>query len=336
MSWSFKNDMPAARSSPAVGAIGNKLYVTMGYIYTTGLNTYASTYEWNRDSNTWTQKANSPQGLYGSAGGVIGDKFYFAGGASASNSVYNYLYEYNPATDTWTEKAGMPSNRCMMGNAVSIGTKLYIGGGTASATSYSGQTNFWEWDQATNSWSSKASMPLGLDSHSMVAVGTKVYVFGGRTGGSTMRSEVYEWDQGTNTWTQKASIPRQRHSGAAAVMDGKVYAIGGALSADKLDIYDPATNTWTSGPDLPETRSFCQGAGMEYSFYVPGGDGVGGVTENSLLEFMGNRPPDAPTGLSISSEQVRAGKQGATISWTHNDPDSDPQTQYRFRWRRVV
>lgn len=47
-----------------------------------------------------------------------------------------------------------------------------------------------------------------------------------------------------------------------------------------------------------------------------------------------NQLPTAPTSVQISGTP-RAGKQGATISWTHNDPDGDPQTKYKFRWRKV-
>lgn len=48
-----------------------------------------------------------------------------------------------------------------------------------------------------------------------------------------------------------------------------------------------------------------------------------------------NQPASTPTNVSATGS-ARAGKYGATISWTHNDPEGNAQTKYKFRWRPVV
>lgn len=46
-----------------------------------------------------------------------------------------------------------------------------------------------------------------------------------------------------------------------------------------------------------------------------------------------NQVPNAPTGISVAGAVAPGGNPVA--SWTHNDPDSNPQSKYQIRWRRV-
>lgn len=43
--------------------------------------------------------------------------------------------------------------------------------------------------------------------------------------------------------------------------------------------------------------------------------------------------PSVPTNLSDSAAPPG---QEADVSWTHNDPEGDPQDRYQLRWRSSV
>lgn len=50
------------------------------------------------------------------------------------------------------------------------------------------------------------------------------------------------------------------------------------------------------------------------------------------LVLYGNAFPTAPTNVAMGAVQDGV----LPISWTHNDPDGDPQAKYKFRWRKVI
>jgi N-acetylneuraminic acid mutarotase len=111
------------------------------------------------------------------------------------------------------------------------------------------------------SWTQAASSPLGRYEAAGVAVGGRLYVFGGYVNASiqgTKRSDVY--DPATNKWTRIADMPEQlTHCGQ--VVDGSsVWLIGGFVgdnpgpATQHVWRYDTLTNTWSAGPALPAAR----------------------------------------------------------------------------------
>jgi len=94
-----------------------------------------------------------------------------------------------------------------------------------------------------------------------LAVGGKLYVFGGFYNGktqATVKSDRY--DPKTDSWIPIASLPEKvTHAGQAS--DGrKIYLVGGFVgdhpgpSSNRFWIYDIALNVWRRGPNLPEAR----------------------------------------------------------------------------------
>lgn len=71
------------------------------------------------------------------------------------------------------------------------------------------------------------------------------------------------------------------------------------------------------------------GSGATYvssSLATSAGDGSITIVTNSL--------PNAPTNLSPAAITVALGSN-VPVSWTHNDPEGDPQAQYQLRWREA-
>src|SRR6185312_10661957 len=131
----------------------------------------------------WTSKnpMPTPRTEFGVA--TVNNKIYAIGGYSGS--VLRTVEEYDPATDTWTRKADMPTPRRQL-VVVSVNNKIYAIGGVNFSSDpnsliYSYSTE--EYNPATNTWISKASMPMG---------GTVNSVLGNRfIGGAVANGKIY-------------------------------------------------------------------------------------------------------------------------------------------------
>jgi len=167
------------------------------------------------------------------------------------------------AEDTWAAKAPMHQARAGLGVAVVNGKIYAIGGSTASGTyrpdAFAGGfvgTNE-EYDPATDTWTTKASMPTPRDYFAIVAYQNKIYCIGGavgytvdeRTGFySYITSGVNEvYDTLTDTWETRAPMPDDAMAIQAHVVNGKIYVMDWSLTY----VYDPENDSWTSKTSMP-------------------------------------------------------------------------------------
>jgi len=221
-SWAHKADFPGGvRYGAARFTIGTKVYIGLGY----NDSGYPARdlWEWDQVTGNWTKKADYT-GI--GTGGVvcfsIGLKGYVGTGYSFNTSYSNEFWEYDSELNSWSQKAYLPVTEARAwGVGFSIGTKGYIGTGlfTGGIGGSSGNGDFWEWDQDTNTWTKKADF-LGSGRFGAVgfSIGNKGYIGTGQT--STANSkDFWEWDQATNVWTKKADFGGR----------SRVYAIGFAI-----------------------------------------------------------------------------------------------------------
>jgi N-acetylneuraminic acid mutarotase len=92
--------------------------------------------------------------------GVIGGKFYVAGGVGGLPDGGNQLDVYDPATNRWTTKAPLPRAR-WSGAGVALRAKLYVIGGFArkpDGTETVVRTTS-VYDPATDTWTRVPPMP---------------------------------------------------------------------------------------------------------------------------------------------------------------------------------
>jgi N-acetylneuraminic acid mutarotase len=133
------------------------------------------------------------------------------------------------------------------------------------------------YDPATNTWTTKASMPTARTGLGVAAINGVLYAVGGDVGccyqPSNMVATVEAYDPATNTWTTKASMPTARAELGVGVVNGILYAVDGAYNPGiygvtyvvaTVEAYDPATNTWTTKASDPTAR------------YGPGVDAING------------------------------------------------------------
>ncbi len=157
----------------------------------------------------------------------------------------------------WEKRLPMPGHLYAF-DAVTIDNKIYAVGGRGSKEGY--YRNFYQYDMEKDQWEIKKELIFNRDNHAVIALGGKIYVFGGND--NPNKTEVY--DTQNDSWKELADMPtpRQHINYSAAAVNGKIYVIGGIekrsereyIITDKNEEYDPATNTWKEKAPLPAPR----------------------------------------------------------------------------------
>ena len=125
-------------------------------------------------------------------------------------------------------------------------------------------------------------MPTARGGGAAAAIGSKVYVVGGRPPAGNA-FEVFDADSGM--WTPLQDLPQafpDRNHLAAAAIGGKVYVaggryMGGSFSSpltDSLDVYDPVGQSWSSAAPMLRPRGGVNGVALFGCFFVWGGEGA--------------------------------------------------------------
>lgn len=176
--WTTKAPMPIGQQSR--GAVSNGiLYIVGGESHGSCISTVQA---YNPATNSWTTKASMPTARCHLA--VVADNnglLYSIGGTDTTGSAsYTNVEVYNPVTDTWTTKAPMPTGRRTF-DAGMVNGIIYAVGGTNfnNGTTNNALTTVEAFDPATDTWTTKASLPAGRNALSLGAVNGILYAVGG-------------------------------------------------------------------------------------------------------------------------------------------------------------
>jgi len=148
------------------------------------------------------------------------------------------LTVYDPGTDSYRSLASPPALiSSTPAAAFAAGKLVMIFGDT------------YLYDPATDRWSQGSRSPRGevLDALT-VAIGDRVYVFGGRDDRETV-NEAQTYDPATDQWGPLPSSPTSSGSYNATVAGGKIYLMGPSAVA-----FDPSTGVWSTLPPLQRPR----------------------------------------------------------------------------------
>jgi N-acetylneuraminic acid mutarotase len=174
-------------------------------------------------------------------------------------------------------------------STAAIGGKIYAAGGIVGTSTV---TNVAVYDPVANTWTAKAAMPLGRNHAAGGTDGTRMFVFGGRTGGNFVTNgfdDVQIYDPVRNTWVSTsdpgstlARLPQARGGmGHAVWYQGEFYVMGGeTLNGPgatpnnvyaRVDVYNPTTNRWRLDADMPTPRHGIYPVLFQSRIFVAGG-----------------------------------------------------------------
>ncbi|KAG0049815.1 hypothetical protein BGZ83_005372 [Gryganskiella cystojenkinii] len=164
-----------------------------------------------------------------------------------------------------------------------VGNKAYLFGGEfkpripVDANLYVYDLN----EKRINVISPNESTPAPRVGATLSAIGSKIYLFGGRGGKdmTPLQSELYSFDTESDTWevvkAKSGELPTPRSFHAMAASDSDIYVFGGCPTEGRLnDMYQfsLATGAWSILPTPPVTPR--GGAAMTYHsnrLYLHGG-----------------------------------------------------------------
>ena len=232
--------------------------------------------------------------------------------------------------NTWTSGAALPTPVSSSTAAVVKNAIYVVGGNDAAGFGGSGiVADVQIYNATTNTWSTAASIPAGVEWPSSAVVKNILYVFGGTTDDSTASNAVWAYNPKTKAWSGKAAMPTARW-GSEAVVEKKtniIYVIGGYDGHGgylaNVESYNPATNTWTSLAADPTARVESCAGGIGSKLYDAGGyignGGAGAATTvNESFQLSSNKwttLAHMPQGSMFGSSAVYKGRLYCFGGW---------------------
>lgn len=260
-----KHTMSLTGRSSAVGfAIDGKGYVALGR---TGLRSGAlkDCWEYNPDSDKWTQKANFPGVARVKATAVVLNGLAFVGlGFDVNYGYYNEkghpkdFWCFDPKVNTWTQKAdfqGKFTDACI---SFTYKNNIYVGLGF-DGTSWTSE--LWKYNPAQNTWSKLENFPGDARGGAVCCTNGEHVYFG--TGYATISiDDWWEYFPDTDRWKQLNGMPDKGRENAVSlcvndrffVSTGRYFhgmLTGGNVKSDILE-YNPGLNVWYERGNIPD------------------------------------------------------------------------------------
>jgi N-acetylneuraminic acid mutarotase len=280
-SWTRKAPMHVARSKLGVAVVNGKIYA-IGGDARHGQWPYAGSIvgtneEYDPTTDTWIFKTPMPTPRYGFAIAVYQNKIYCIGGIKSVGSAgwkgTGVTEVYDPATNTWETKTAMPTARFELQANVANGKIYLIGGYVPELSAFPNATSSLNevYDPATDSWTTKAPIPVATRDYPSAVVDNKIYVIGGLN--SRPKSDLNQiYDPETDTWSRGALMPLGlRYGGAGAIAGVNALKRIYFFCERGTQVYDPENDSWTFGADLPTNRQSFAVAVVRDTLYVIGG-----------------------------------------------------------------
>ena len=145
-----------------------------------------------------------------------------------------------------------------------------------------GASDFWEWDEPTNTWTQKSSCPVNRVQGVGFAIGAKGYF----STGDNM-NDLWEYDPATNSWLQKANLPAPGRVDAMAFVICERAYLGtggdGPLMDDMWE-YNPVLDQWIQKANTPGgLRDDCPAFSIGQKGYFGLGDN--GIYQTDFWEY---------------------------------------------------
>ncbi len=284
----------------------------------------------------WTNLTNSHYHRFESQTVIHDNKIYSITGFGPGLDIESGVEVYDPALDIWTELSPMPLSKyensaseagvTHMGVRL-VGDSIWVVGGRTGDHPGTLTEEVWIYDIAADKWTAGPDLPLPLAGGGMVAMGRKLFVFGGFTSACNGDQDSYHLTLDIDAWAanpanswidNRTPMPNPRNHVGATAFGGHIYVFGGQLGHDCCasgvpcgtdvtfaDRYDPESDTWTSLPNLPYPRSHVEATtfAMDGKVYVSSSE-TGATIAHTTLEYdpvdrtwSENTALELPTGI---------------------------------------
>lgn len=180
-SWTTAAPMPTARRVLSACSWDGKIYVVGGLAGAGTTGQLATVEVYDPVTDNWTQAASMPTARWGLSLAVANDLIYAIGGVTDHPIVVGTVEVYDPMTDDWAEVASLPVGKVAFA-ATELNGRIYVIGGSLDSFPYGFvSSTVEEYDPASDTWTSRASLNIGRSFLGAGAVNGKIYAFGGLT-----------------------------------------------------------------------------------------------------------------------------------------------------------
>jgi N-acetylneuraminic acid mutarotase len=176
-SWSTGSNMPQPRYYHSSSVVDGKIYVIGGIME----NSLDTVYCYDPLTDSWSTQTSLPEPIAYHSSSVVDDKIYVIGGGYDYNSELDTVYIYDTLTDNWSLGSNIPQQIAGHTSSVVYGKIYTIGGLTTGNTIEDTLDSVYIYNPETNTWSTGASLPQSIGSHSSSVVNGKIYIIGGGT-----------------------------------------------------------------------------------------------------------------------------------------------------------
>ena len=277
----------------------NKLFVFGGDDATSGV-VVNLTRIYDPGTDTWTLGTPMPDLRAFMASGYYNGKIYLVGGYSTGNinPAYGQVWEYDPTTDTFnTSRTDMPAHLGGAGFGV-INGHLYVAGGRDENNIV--VSTLYDYNIATDTWTTKASMPSADNVPASGVAAGQLVVYGGGNpflAGSQKSLKAFDAPQTTN----------------------------------QTMIYDPGTDTWTAGPNLVQQVAFPSGTNIDDSYLVAVGGYTGSSTTTAVqVSTISGGGGGCPTNTPVVTATSTPCQAQALAPWVAAAPHPLHLVRYGF------
>lgn len=179
--------------------------------------------------NSWEYLPNIPtQFGYGFVSAVVGNYLYVIGGNPGADHDAD-VYKFHLIEEFWSPCSSIPENQgtgALAGAAVK--NKIYVLNGDDAGNN----TILQIYDTVGDSWSQGQDLGGHFEVASSVALGDKVYFFGGAEDQDAVPPvRVSRWiniyDTVSDTWSNGIPMPTARMFSTASIIDGQIHVLGG-------------------------------------------------------------------------------------------------------------
>lgn len=266
--WFPRADLPDARA----GAVAVAVPAT-GHIFVIGGRDLAGRASVRVDrfahGDYWLRAPGLPSARDAAVAVQLNGIIYVIGGFLARSGLVSTNEGFRTASGRWDTYADLPAPRGHAMAAAANG-RIYVFGGNADAATKVATNTTFAYDPASNSWSTRAPMPVATNGGAAVTIDSLIYV---STGDGSR--DVFAYDPATDRWRTLPRAPGETRAAAGAAIDHEMYLTGGngfwKFAKAAVSVYDTRAGGWSRGVPLPHAVRFAAASGAGDGIRVFGG-----------------------------------------------------------------
>ena len=254
--WTALAPFPGpARGYAATFTIGGEIYIAGGMNGNNNHGTF-DFYKYTPSTNSWRRLADCPAtGVnFASVAFAINGKGYVCTGAfidstNGAMTAQNSVWEYDPTDSTWTQKNNFPAAARIEAIGWATCNRGYLGGGYTTHSPQTLDSDFYEYNPATDTWKQIANYGGGnLNGAATFVIGKTGYVIGGqRDSANYQQARGYVWTNDDWTYT-KLDTPAFTSSAINT-------CAGNSISFTDTSDYSPTSWSWNFPGGTPDTST---------------------------------------------------------------------------------